>query len=208
METVIMVFTLTFLMGMLIISVQKMIVKAQVVKAVEDFRVIADAATRYHQDTGQWPWWGISADKSLWGMGFTKNNGGGSDGTPAPIARWDGPYLESWIAHPWSKEATDSTMYQWDDTIKCFRNSVRCYMVEMSMSYMAQTRRNYIANLIDRAIDNSDGPCNGTFRGDPSYNVGNGVCKDWSGWPFYWVANGSTVDNDLIDKDPNPRRDF
>jgi hypothetical protein len=56
--------------------------------------------------------------------------------------------------------------------------------------------------MIDKAIDDGDGPCNGTFRGDPN------TCPNWSGWPFYWVANGSTINNDPVDQDPNARRDF
>lgn len=184
-EIVIVVFLISILTAAASIYIPQLIIKAQTQKAAEDLRAIADAALRYHTDTGEWPQWPRTvSNANMLGAGFIDNRRFSYwGGTLSPHPRWQGPYLESWPYHPWTKDRTDQTSYQWDRRMSIVTPGECHYMIEVSLAYITNTaRRLYITRLLDKIIDQGDGPCAGYFRGD------RWQCPNWSSWPYYLIA--------------------
>ena len=150
--------------------------KAQVQKAVLDLKALATAARQYYADTGQWP---APVNSPPFGAGFLTDD----DGAGTPVPGWDGPYLERWPSHPWSRQVADQTTYQWDHKDVDASSPGLEWTIEVGLADLPQDRRNYIAGLIDKAVDAGDGPCAGIFRA---------YCPpgpaDWAGWPKYVAA--------------------
>jgi len=155
----------------------RMMERAQVQKAIKDMRTIAQAAMRHYEDTGQFP---PHIDVPPYGAGFLTND----DGQGNEVPGWSGPYLEAWPFHPWARKVVDPTTYQWD--YKDVNRDTYCdWTVEIGLGDVNDTRRNYIAGLIDQIIDKGDGPCAGNFQ---AYHE---QCPNWATWPKLIVIDGS-----------------
>lgn len=190
-EIIIVLSVSALLAGVTFIYVPKLIIKTQTLKAAEDLRTIGDAAMRYYADTGQWPQWPRTIWGGMLGDGFLnarRYQYGGAAMTDAP--RWQGPYLDTWPYHPWTKLRTDTTAYQWDRRRDIVSSGDCHYIIEVSLNYITDAqRRTYITQLLDDIIDGGDGPCAGKFRGD------RGSCPAWTRWPFYVVAQRVSGEN-------------
>jgi len=152
--------------------------EANVTKAVQDIYNIASAGRRHYSDTGAWPAWPHTPAASDYGRSFVTNDDN--------LAHWEGPYLESWPDHPWSRVSINEKTYQWDDQ-DVDGDGTNELVVEIGLNDLTQVRRNSIARMIDRAIDRGDGACAGKFRNFPAQ------CPDWEGWPKYVVYDPDEV---------------
>ena len=175
-ELIVVIAIIAILAAIIAPNAFRAIEKAQVSKAVEDMKAIGTAALRCYTDTGRFP---PAVNNPPYGAGFLTND----DGNGNPIPGWDGPYLERWPSHPWCKKTIDPTTYQWDYK-DADSDGVNEWCVEIGLGDVNSTRRNYIATLIDKNIDNGDGPCAGLFRAycPPGPN-------NWATWPKYIVVD-------------------
>ncbi len=142
------------------VSVFKAIEKAKVTKAIADMKTIGSAALAHYVDTGKYP-----PDGDIWprydsGLGFFVND----DGAGNPVEGQDGPYIEKWPLNPWSKEVDPLTTYQWDIN-DIDGDGVFEWCVEIGLGGSNEEEIDLIADRIDNALDDGDGPCEGIFRG-------------------------------------------
>lgn len=175
-ELIVVIAIIAILAAIITPNAFKAIEKAQIQKAVRDMKTIGQAAMQYYTDTGLFP---PDVDLPPYGAGFLVNN----DGTGNTVEGWDGPYLEKWPAHPWHKGVSDPTTYQWDYT-DVDGDGDREWCVEIGLGDVNNSRRNYIAGLIDQTIDKGDGPCSGGFRAYCPPGPGS-----WATWPKLIVVD-------------------
>ena len=174
-ELIVVIAIIAILAAIIAPNAYRAIEKAQVQKAIADMKAIGKAALQHYADTGRYP---PAVDNPPYGAGFLTND----DGSGNPVPGWDGPYLEQWPSHPWSKKVVDPTTYQWDYK-DVQTDGFDDWTVEIGLGDVNATRRNYIAGMIDKFIDAGDGPCAGLFQGYPP-------CNQWATWPKYIVVDG------------------
>jgi general secretion pathway protein G len=175
-ELIVVIAIIAILAAIIAPNAFRAIEKANVQKAIRDIKTMASAAMQHYSGTGRWP---PPINTPPYGAGFLTND----DGSGNPVAGWDGPYLEKWPYHPWSRESRDATTYQWDHKDVATEVPGLEWTIEIGLSDLSQGRRDYIAGMIDKTLDNEDGPCAGTFRAYCPPGPGH-----WAGWPKYIAA--------------------
>ena len=169
-ELLIVMVIIAVLAGIALPNMTRAVELAQTQKVLADLRSVESAALQYHADTGGWP---APQTTPPLGIGFLTND----DGAGRSVPGWNGPYLRRWPSTPWK------SWYRWNDKELDVTTPGPEWIIEVGLAGLEPDRRNRIADLVDRKLDDADGQCAGMFQA---------ACPpgpaEWAPWPAYIVA--------------------